>query len=255
MDYELGSRNESSPMTLSSSRNRSILVIGQLLYADVQCIEWGSTEPNVADYDIVIMDLTTTQKIQLPPLGAYSKQPRFQVDTSKYLPWLHIRRSFEKLLLSGGRVFLIGKPEIVVHPDCSSRLLSEAQSTGLLPFVFFGEQISGQSIAWVDPQFDFYFRELGNWKFVLTGKVVEDFGEQVTCQVRPLAKNRANEILALSVSVWGARSKIPGVVYLLPPPTKITSSGAIKLLLAHLDDLEEVKAEIRDAPKLETVCR
>jgi hypothetical protein len=230
---------------IPKGQNPLVLVIGHSLDVDIECVEWDSPEPNVADYDVVIMDLTTAQTTQLPPPQAFSVQPRLhQVDMSRYLQWPHIRRSIGRLLLSGGRLFVITNPEIVIYPRSPRVVLHHARSTTLLPFVPFGERVpAGQSMTWVDPRFNFYFREVGQWNFILTGKLeyfYEHFGEQVTCQVHPLAKNRADDMIALSVSAWGSKSKMPGVIYLLPPPTKIASSEAIKLILAHLGDLWEI---------------
>jgi hypothetical protein len=103
--------------------------------------------------------------------------------------------------------------------------------------VFLGEQVSGQSITQINSRFEFYVRQVGKWNFVLNGRFLEYFSEEVKCQVHPIAKNRADEMLALAVSVQGIKSKTPGVLYLLPPPTKIQASEAIRLVLEHLDDL------------------
>jgi hypothetical protein len=237
---------EEEPILTHALKNQRphVLVIGHVLDVDAECIGWDSPEPNVADYDVVIMDLTTAQNVQIPLPGA-SKQPRFQVDTSGYLQWPHIRRSIGRLLLSGGRLFVITDPRIVVHLDSPRAALHRAQNTSLLPFVPFGERVpSGRSKTWVDPRFEFYFREVEQWDFVLTGKVdeyfYEHFDEQVTCQVHPLANNRAGEIIALSISVWRDRSSTLGVIYILPPPTKITSGQAIELLIARLGNLREI---------------
>lgn len=228
-------------------RSASVLVIGHSLDVYAECVEWDSPEPNVADYDVVIMDLTTAQTVRVLPLGT-SVQSRFQVDASKYLHWPQIRRTVGRQLLSCGQLFVVANPEIVIHPDAPAASLHDARRTALLPFVPFGEKVpAGQSITWVDPRFDFYFREVEQWNFVFTGGLDEHFyehlNEKVMCQVRPLAKNRADEILALSVSVAGNRSREAGMVYLLPPPTRIASSEAIQLLLAHLDDLWEFPEE------------
>jgi len=233
-------KEEPPPTYLPKEQEASVLVIGHTLDVDVECVEWDSSEPNVADYDVVIMDLTTAHAIQLPPPGAYSVQARFQVNMSKYLQWPNIQLFVEKLLRSGGRLFVIARPEIAVHPHSPRREVYESRSSGLLPFVFWGDQVSGQSVTWIDSRFNFYFQQVGEWNFVLSGQFLENFAEQVPFQVYPLAKNRAGEMIALSVSVQGAGLKMPGVIYLLPPPTKIPSSEAIKLILEHLDDLEEI---------------
>jgi hypothetical protein len=217
------------------SQALSVLVVGQRLDADVQCVLWNEDEPNVADYDIVIIDLTVKRK-PLPPM---EERYRSQFNVSDYLTWTHTRERFESLILSGGTIFAVVDSDIILRPLSPAASHTHYKQRSLLPLVIYGKPMpDGSSIIAVDPRFEPYFQQLGKYSFIFTGDVDPNFEQAAdddqTIQIQPLARNRAGEALGLAIRVDSHRSSIPGWVFVLPKSTKMASLDSVKLLIANL---------------------
>jgi hypothetical protein len=229
-----GKKSEDIPFSPVKSQEPSVLVIGHRLDADVQCVLWDEDEPNIADYDIVIVDLTLDRKPLLPPY-----RPRLwqdpQFDISSYLNWIHTRSRIESLALSGGTIFFILNSSFIKHVDSPASCGRE--NSRLLPFTFYGVCTPiGTSVSLVDSRFGFYFHNLGSWNFVFGGQVQFDFEHTSNYEIKvhSIANNRADEMLGISIEVDSHKCDKPGWIHVLPPLSMSNSFESTKLLVANL---------------------
>jgi hypothetical protein len=215
--------------SLIKSQGPSVLVIGHRWDTNAQCVLWDEDEPNIADYDVVIVDLTINPK---PLLPLY--RPRLwhdpQFNKLNFLNWTHTRSRIESLVSSGGMIFFIVDSSLVKHID-SPKSYGEKYSR-LLPFTLYGEHTPiGTTIKILDSRFDFYFSSLGSWNFIFSDQIDLDFECTSNHKITSIAQNRANESLAISIEL--NRDKL-GWIHILPKPSNMTSFVATKLLVANL---------------------
>lgn len=220
----------------------SVLVIGHRfdtdIQGDIQCVLWDEDEPNLTEYDIVIVDLTLERKPLLPPYRPRVwKDPEFNI--SDYLTWTHTHNRIEKLILSGGSIIVIVDSADVRHIDAPRRLMKDT-SQKLLPFIIYGEQTPiGTSIKLVDPRFECYFRNFDGWNFTLNQAFDLEFEYSTDYRVRkvlPIALNKVNEMLAISVEVGSSKSEDSGWIHVLPKPIRKTSFDVVKSLVSNIDN-------------------
>ena len=280
-------KKEKSKGKVADNGNRTekrILVISSLIgkLASVKTITWSEELPNIADFDVVIMDLVSlysdvkNNKIGLSNLSYPNKE------------------AVSNLLLSGGELIVISYPvthltqelhrrhnagessfdamEIPGKPPMSGDAHS-AQSVYPRDNLYWWSPIpiknhlesSSSSIIIEDTRFREYIEQgIKNWSYYLELDKwqdeiplhSEDVGRLLwKYNIEPIASNRYGKPIAASFSITAKIKNlfekevrvIPtlGTVTILPPPTKLTIEEAIRLILAKLYGvaLESVEPE------------
>lgn len=221
--------------------SKNVLVIGHKLEPKVDCILWDDDEPNLTDYDVIIMDLTTKKK-DVPPVEAYSVAHGYKYNLANYLPWTHLRQQIASLLLAGGTLFVIvdASSEILISDDAPRAIIERYNQKNLLPFSLYGKIVpGGKFIKLIDKKFDFYFRKLGTYNFVFSKRISSEIEEDAVFSIKlqSLAENRIGEALGISIQVDNIGSRILGKMYILPKLDGISSDEDIKQLISELDTL------------------
>lgn len=224
-----------------------ILVIGSTGHShEVTCVGWRGTIPNVADYDVVFIDLT--------PLNH-----EYALPDPTYYETLPTRDSFVKLLESGGQVWVIAVPPVSREWE-DGVTWSNYEWCPVLPNLCFE---NGETIILVSAGYDAYFTHLRKWSFYFEEEMDTSFLHQwyhldttevpelswIEIEAFPLSQNRYNKPLGIGMdytvhegyyyrhSKEQSRRKIPGRMYFLHPPSEISSKEAIDILLRDLFDI------------------
>lgn len=191
------------PVENIEQKANRILVIGSIGHpSEVRSYSWEDVKkiPNIADYDVVILDMTTIAYDLLKSITSFKN-----LNTEKV----------NKLLISHGTLLIISP----------TRFNTEERKDILVPnYPWFGGKLmfkeeSGERIDFIDEKFNNYFRFVKNWEFIISFP-----------DVIPIAKNRSNDTLA-------ARFKTHNC-YILPKPTEITTKEGIDILLEDLFDIK-----------------
>ena len=193
------------------NQNKKILVVGSKGHPrEVQCYDWAEMEnmPNVADYDAVIIDMTTLGESILEELSR--KGVRYF--TEDY---------FSKLFSSEGKVFVIAMFPII------AKNLGNSYWWNPLRIDFRKE--GGNTIENISPEFQRYFNNVKNWQFTINSSLSNPL------YVTPLAQNRYKEALGISIIV---DQRGFGTFYFLPPTTEVSSNVAIDIIL---EDFFQIK--------------
>lgn len=236
-----------------------ILVIGSTGHSrEVTSVTWRDSIPNVADYDAVFVDLT--------PLDH-----EYDLPNPTYYPTLPTRDSFVKLLESGGRVWVIAVPPVSKEWE-DSATWSNYEWCPILPKLCFEK---GETIKDIEAPYDAYFAHLQKWSFYFEEIDTSFLHEwyhldstevphlsRVETKTSPIAQNRYDKPLGIAVrhtvykgykyrgSKLSSVEKIPGQMYLLHPPSEISSKEAIDILLRDLFDISIREPEPEWASRL-----
>jgi hypothetical protein len=200
---------------------------------------------NVADYDVVILNLVPLMDKALRSSIAVAKLPRWQ--------------QFARLIFSkGSEVLAIGVPGITLG---SNPIMPAEWWVPILP-QFIWE--AGTEIRGVDPAFEFYFQHVRRYHFHATSKANKTFGGQINeyaCVVdpsanaiivrgvAPLARTRFDHAVGFVITFESLhvekQDRLPwhpdnpeikrlgqsGLVIWLPPTTDISAYDAVDLIL------------------------
>lgn len=235
------------------SRQRRVLVIGSTKARSVTCVDWLDEWPDLADFDIVIINLKTLDRVTLVKLSRVDKERLARM-----------RAQLFTLLLSKGEVYCILAPFLafgsyVNFPDGSME--PEWSNLNWSPIGFSFTEIRGETVQVEgETKFEEYLRQVTGWDCYLNstaglGYIEERLhrenklkpGEEVFWQSFPLALNRYGKPLAASLC-FGVRQQeskygepkirfMSDFLHLLPPPTKLTVEEGIDLLIEEAKGL------------------
>jgi hypothetical protein len=235
------------------SRQRRVLVIGSAQKRSVPTVGWLDPWPNLADFDVIILNLQSLDRINLVKLSRVEKERL-----------LNMRGQLFELMLSGGEVYCILAPFLafgsyLYFPDGSME--PEWSNFKWSPIGFSLTEIRGETLRIEDDvKFDDYLRQVGGWDGYLNttanvnyleerlrqeNKLAAD--EEVFWQSFPLALNRYGKPLAASLC-FGVRQResehhepkirlVSDYLHLLPPPTKISLEKGIDALVEEAKGL------------------
>jgi len=213
-------------------------VIGKL--ASIKTVTWSEELPNIADFDVVIMDLFS--------LYYEIKNNNVQLEDLKY-PTVE---AVNKLVGSNGELIVISYPATYLGQGNQSRNLYWWS-----PMPIYNNLEEGSSIEIKDERFCTYIEQgVKKWFYYLELRKSQDEIKSrhkdiekswFEYNIEPIALNRYNRPIAASFSVtvkaeehYGGEPhviKTTGPVIILPPPTEITIEESIRLILADLFDV------------------
>ncbi|MCD4812094.1 hypothetical protein K8S19_00150 [bacterium] len=265
------------------SRQRRVLVIGSEKQRPVSGVGWLDEWPDLADYDVVIINLKTLDRVTLVKLSRVDKERLTRM-----------RAQLFQLMMSKGEVYCILAPFLafgsyVYFPD--GTLEPEWSNLNWSPIGFSFTEIRGETVKLEgEVKFEEYLHQVSGWDCYLNstaslGYVEEslrkegklDQSEELFWQSFPLAMNRYGKPLAASLC-FGVRQQenkygepkirfMSDFLHLLPPPTKISVEAGIDLLieeakglpartitpdwvdLYHVPGEEQIEGKIDDAAK------
>ncbi|MGD2165641.1 MAG: hypothetical protein PVH50_08930 [Anaerolineae bacterium] len=234
-------RGKSEEATTAQLEQR-ILVLGSAphsRFVTTYCWDSLPEDLNVADYDLVILNLVPLLK------RGFAK--------SINLKTLPSSRSFSRLLFSeGSEIVAIGTPGLKIGDN------PYRDNTWWLPITPKSVWDGGEAIRNVDPAFEFYFRHVRNWFFHFTLQYENPDTQEaylkaarpdlngLEAEVVPIAETRFQRPVALKLSfvAHGAEAyrgkkaldiptepKRSGEVIWLPPATEISPYEAVNLIL------------------------
>jgi len=254
---------------------KQILVISSTVgeLASVKTVTWSEELPNIADFDVVIMDLASlysdveTNKIRLDNISYPNKE------------------AVSNLVGSGGELIVISYPATHLTQDvpikyqagvsafdaamvpAKSPMQGGAHTTYQMQSVYPRDNLywwspipiknhleRGSSIIIEDTRFReyieqgikewFYYLEVGRWQGEIPSPHVDIERLWPEFNIEPIALNRYNKPIAASFSTTLKAKKFLGEevhaattpiqVTILPPPTEFTVEEAIRLILAKL---------------------
>lgn len=224
--------------------NRRILVIGSTGHSrQVTSVSWYEAIPNVADFDVVLVDLT--------PL---SEEHKLYQTYRDHVP---STESFINLLESGGQAYVITVPPVErIFED--RLLLSNYSWCPLIPRL---KRESGETVEVEEIAFEAYFSALKQWSFYFTSidhTFLQEWyraarrsqpdlvNVEVSVDWEPLAVNRYKKPLGVSVTysvtvVCGhdlgvSQHEISpdGSIHFLHPPSQISSKEGLDIILRDL---------------------
>ncbi len=197
-------------MQNQNKRTPKILVVGSKGHPrEVKCYNWTEIEkiPNVADQDVVIIDMTTLSQDTLEEIVG--------------IPSHFMSDYFLELFNSDGKVFVIATPPI------------KATKSGIdnycwNPFKIDFVKEGGDTVENVSPRFQRYFNNVKNWQFTMNPT-------SPTPGTIALAQNRYRK--ALGILIKSRTKGMNGAFCFLPSPTEISSKSAIDILLEDFFDI------------------
>jgi len=235
------------------SRQRRVLVIGSEKQRPVASVGWLDEWPDLADYDVVIINLKTLDRVTLVKLSRVDKERLTRM-----------RSQLFDLMMSKGEIYCILAPFLafgsyVYFPDGSME--PEWSNLNWSPIGFSFTEIRGETVKIEgDVKFEEYLRHVSGWDCYLNstaslGYIEERLrredklkpGEELFWQSYPLAMNRYGKPLAASLC-FGVRQQenrygepkirfISDFLHLLPPPTKLSLEEGIDLLIEEAKGL------------------
>jgi|GEM_PF-4573720 len=235
------------------SRQRRVLVIGAEKSRTVPTVGWLDEWPNIADFDVVIINLQTLDRVTLVKLSRVDKERLSRM-----------RSQLFDLLMSRGEVYCILAPFLafgsyIYFPDGSVE--PEWSNLNWSPIGFSLTEIRGETVMVEgEVKFDEYLRQVSGWECYLNSTASLNYIEdrlrrdnklapedEVFWQSLPLAMNRYGKPLSASLC-FGIRSREPedgdpkirmisDYLHLLPPPTKINLEQGIDLLIEEAKGL------------------
>lgn len=235
------------------SRRRRVLVIGSTQRRSVPCVGWLDDIPNLADFDVIIINLASLDRISLVKMSRVDKERLTRM-----------RSQLFDLMLSGGEVYCILAPFLafgsyLYFPDGSVE--PEWSNFKWSPIGFSITEIRGESVRVEDEiKFEEYLRHVSGWEGFLNSTASLNYieerlrsenrlaaDEEVFWQNFPLAFNRYGKPLASSLC-FGVREQetehaepkirfVSDMLHLLPPPTKISVEQGVDLLIEEAKGL------------------
>jgi hypothetical protein len=235
------------------SRQRRVLVIGAEKNRPVSSVGWLDDWPDLADFDVIIINLKTLDRVTLVKLSRVDKERLTRM-----------RQQLFDLMMSKGEVYCILAPFLafgsyVYFPDGSME--PEWSNLNWSPIGFSFTEIRGETVKIEgDVKFEEYLRQVSGWDCYLNstaslGYIEERLrrdeklkqGEELFWQNYPLAMNRYGKPLAASLC-FGVRQEenkygepkikfMSDFLHLLPPPTKMSVEDGIDLLIEEAKGL------------------
>ncbi len=183
---------------------------------EVQCYNWAEIDkvPNIADQDIVIINMVSLTKSILEKIISSKSVAYFK---GNY---------FLKLLGSGGQVFAIAVPTARVRIGNMTY-----DNYWWNPFTLEFEREKGDTIENVNNEFQRYFNNMKSWNFTMdfdksagiVKNIISKFPNEV---IHKLAQTRYRAPIGIQLLLpTGAR------FCFLPPPTEISTKTAIDIIL------------------------
>jgi hypothetical protein len=235
------------------SRQRRVLVIGSSQRRSVPCVGWLDDLPNLADFDVVILNLHSLDRVSLVKLSRVDKERL-----------LNMRGQLYDLMLSGGEIYCVLAPFLafgsyLYFPD--GTVEPEWSNFKWSPLGFSLTEIRGESVRIEEEvKFEEYLRQVTGWEGFLNstaslnyleerlrneGRLQSD--EEVFWQSFPLAMNRYGKPLAASLC-FGVRQRevehqepkivfVSDFLHLLPPPNRISVEKGLDLLVEEAKGL------------------
>ena len=241
---------------------KRILVIGSRDYdGPWKTVAWSGEFPYVADYDAVVVDLTSLDQETLsaicdtrtPNTGYATGFPRGGMSMRNQLR--ERMGDFQQLLKSGGDVYCIASEILESDLRCVNRDGGDDPlytSLDWCPLRFRFKQRQGDTLAVHDEFFREYFSLVKKWTAVVAPEIDDSrlFGEpslagvilkvgnvaagSYLLEVSPLATNRANEHVGVGIrwsgKISGLASAKSGTLAVLPPPSAASIEEAIETL-------------------------
>lgn len=227
----------------------------------VETFSWRDELPYAADFDAVIVDLTSLDRDTLAAI-CDDRTPRTEWGSGLPPGGYNIRNrlaermeDFHQLLKSGGDVYCIVSDVLESEEQYASRdggTVPVYTSLDWCPIRFKLKRRIGTTLQMEDQDYAEYFRSVARWEAVIQpeiddGRLFPGYGlgrallqglssatETYRLDTQPIAVNRANESIAVAVS-WrtGSRKTLEmqsGKLVLLPPPSNGALEEAILLL-------------------------
>lgn len=199
-------------------RPLKILVIGSKGHPrEVQCYNWTEVDkvPNIADQDVVIIDMTSLTESILEKIISSVSEAYFK------------ENFFVKLFASRGQVFVIAVPTARVRIGSITY-----DNYWWNPFPLELEREKGDTIENVNNEFQRYFNSVKSWNFAM------DFDRETNLMER-LTKEFPHKKLIYELAQTRYRAPIGIQLFLptgarfcfLPPPTEISTKTAIDIIL------------------------
>jgi len=219
---------------------KRILVISSMIgkLASVKTVTWSEELPNIADFDVVLMDLVS--------LYSEIENNTIELDDLNY-PNIE---AVANLVGSNGELIVIACPATHLEQGyCSKQLywwspipienrLERGSSIDLVKDTRFQEYIEQGIKKW------FYYLDLIKREAKIKSDSVDIERLWLEYDIEPIALNRYGRPIAASFSLTAKRKKFfekevratqtSGPVTILPPPTEFTIEEAIRLILAKL---------------------
>ena len=240
-------KKEKTEVNVSNDVNemgKRILVISSLIgkLASIKTVTWSEELPNIADFDVVIMDLYS--------LYYEIKNNKVQLENLKY-PTVE---AVNKLVGSNGELIVISYPATYFE---QKGYQSSKNIYWWSPIPIYNHLEEGSSIEIKDERFCTYIEQgVKKWFYYLElrerqGEIKSPYKDiensWIEYNIEPIALNRYNRPIAASFSIavlaeeyYRGEShviKTTGPVIILPPPTEITIEESIRLILADLFDV------------------
>jgi hypothetical protein len=237
-----------------------VLVIGSSGHAGARCVSWdASSFPNVADYDVVVVNAASLAELLLQP------------STDAEIPWRRLQTNLSAinhgvlpLLHSQGQIFCVAVPSVSVQHSAGGGLeVLDAYDWNPLPLALTEQQ--GETVTVVDPAFNAYLGQLRRWRFIFEVPPHSEDSIQyleqwyrgafkMSLEYDTLARNRAGGMLAVRVkfslhkivhteSGQMAFEMVPqlvsGPLVALPLPVHLGGREAVNLVLEELVGLPQ----------------
>jgi hypothetical protein len=235
------------------SRQRRVLVIGAEKSRTVPTVGWLDEWPNIADFDVVIINLQSLDRVTLVKLSRVDKERLSRM-----------RSQLFDLLLSRGEIYCILAPFLafgsyIYFPDGSME--PEWSNLNWSPIGFSLTEIRGETVLVEgEVKFEEYLRQVSGWECYLNSTASLNYIEErlrrenklaqedeIFWQSLPLAMNRYGKPLGASLC-FGIRSResaendpkirmLSDYLHLLPPPTRVNLEQGIDMLIEEAKGL------------------
>lgn len=252
---------------------KRIIVIGSERHYGVKTTQWYAEEmPNIADYEVVILD---TCSLAFLLEGEKGKSP--EIERGKFLRTIcnnlgYIKERLLHVMRSNGNIYAICSQKTSVR--IGTTVYSSFDNYDWLPFPIRLVREQGETIEVLDDSFAHYFQFVKKWSFCFEEiepdyssiKEIHNFyGDKyyVKPKTEVIAENRYRRPIAInlryrlyqfeneselekaiaSVHAYNYYKKkltfVSGQIVLLPPPTEIDSREAINVLLKDFWGIEQ----------------
>ena len=249
-------------------RKKKIIILGAKGFHSVACHDWGENDlPNIADYDIVIVNVVSLTK-NLSCLNIANLE--------------RIKSELIKLLISNGTIYAVSCPfkteEIIIYKfDNKGNIIEEQTVRNIInnymwsPITLNIINEKGNTIEVKDASFEDYFKNVKEWYFIIKTKeeitpenaigdyYYEDIGPfkitESKTWMNKLATNRMREAIAakfyyeFTILIKGSSlkdfsmksTKKSGYFILLPLATEMNDIEAINYILEkHLGVFQKI---------------
>jgi len=254
------------------NERRLLVISSRTCDVSCKCITWSDRFPYVADFDVVVVDLTSLRQETLgeicdmrKPNDTYPSEGSplgGEIVTNRLT---ESRPDFYELLRSGGDVYCIVAE--ILESD-SRYALREGGSKPIYssvdwsPIHFRLQSKSGDTLAISDEHLREYMTHVSRWSAIISPDPDDSYVQERVCgpriipipplselgmhslDVQPVATNRAGNLVSATImwratSLTGHETYRSGALVILPPPTSITVEEALSLLVQKLSGKTE----------------